>query len=143
MKKNKRIYSALATALFVAAIALSLIGFSAFAATESDPTPTVMSKNVSYGSELYLYYAVPASSIPEGETPSLGVYSSNGTTLKYTVTEYSVETVWGRSPIALPFSKISAQAAFSVPIEKCARERSKPPGTVKHFVSAIFPTKKG
>ena len=97
MKKNKRIFSALATALFVAAIALSLIGFSAFAATESDPTPTVMSKNVSYGSELYLYYAVPASSIPEGETPSLGVYSSNGTTLKYTVTEYSVETVWGES----------------------------------------------
>ena len=97
MKESKRPLKVLLSVLCAAVALSSLLGIAAYAASDDDPTPTVISKNVSYGSELYLYYAVPVSSIPTGETPRLGVYDKTGNTLKYTVTEYTEETVWGES----------------------------------------------
>ena len=75
----------------VVAIALligALVGIGAFAAE----TPEIVSMNVEYGSELYLYYAVDKASV-EG-APALEVVTSDGTLIK-TVTSYSEETVNG------------------------------------------------
>ena len=75
----------------VVAIALligALVGISAFAAE----TPEIISMNVEYGSELYLYYAVDKASV-EG-TPALEVVTADGTVIK-TVTKYEEETVNG------------------------------------------------
>ena len=73
----------------VVAIALligALVGISAFAAE----TPEIISMNVEYGSELYLYYAVDKASVDGA--PALEVVTSDGTLIK-TVTSYSEETV--------------------------------------------------
>jgi len=55
-------------------------------------TPEIMAANVSYESELYLYYAVPKSSITTGETPKLLGTDANGS---FEVTTYSEATVNG------------------------------------------------
>ena len=60
---------------------------------ESAVAPYVLSKNISYDSIIYCYYAVPKDSVPAGEEPMLEVYSSEGGELLYTVSEYYEETV--------------------------------------------------
>jgi len=55
-------------------------------------TPEIMSANVSHESNLYLYYAVPKSSITTGETPKLVGTDKNG---EFEVTSYTEETVRG------------------------------------------------
>ncbi|MBQ2877243.1 MAG: hypothetical protein IJE25_09555 [Clostridia bacterium] len=57
--------------------------------------PEIISMNVEYGSELYLYYAVDKGDA-EG-TPKLQVLSdAEGTEIEYTVTYYTTETVHGK-----------------------------------------------
>ena len=75
----------------VVAIALligALVGISASAAE----TPEIVSMNVEYGSELYLYYAVDKASV-EG-TPALEVVTADGALIK-TVSAYEEDTVNG------------------------------------------------
>lgn len=55
-------------------------------------TPEIISANISYESEIYLYYAVPKSSITTGETPKLIGEDVNGS---FEVTSYSEATVNG------------------------------------------------
>jgi hypothetical protein len=77
----------------VVAIALligALVGISASAA---ETTPAIVSKNVEYGSELYLYYAVDKATV-EG-TPKLEVVTADGTQVLKTVTAYDEENVNG------------------------------------------------
>ena len=55
-------------------------------------TPEIISKNVSYSDNLFLYYAVPKASITTGETPKLIGTDKNGS---YEVTNYTEDTVGG------------------------------------------------
>ena len=55
-------------------------------------TPEILSANISYESDIYLYYAVPKNSITTGETPKLVGEDANGT---FEVTSYSEATVYG------------------------------------------------
>lgn len=55
-------------------------------------TPEIMAANVSHNSNLYLYYAVPKSSITTGEMPKLIGEDANGS---FVITSYTEETVQG------------------------------------------------
>ena len=75
----------------------ALVGISA-SANEAAPaaaSPEIISMNVEYGSELYLYYAVDKSTV--SGTPSLEVLSDkDGSSVEYVVTEYTEEKVNGK-----------------------------------------------
>lgn len=78
----------------VVAIALligALVGISVSAA---ETTPAIVSMNVEYGSELYLYYAVDKSTV--AGTPKLEVVNADGTQVLSTVTAYNEKTVNGK-----------------------------------------------
>ncbi len=57
--------------------------------------PTIISKNISYDAELYTCYAVPCESVASGAEVSLQVLNAEAQVVA-TVTEYSIETVWGK-----------------------------------------------
>ena len=71
------------------------IGATASDNSSSSKTPYILSKNVSYSSMLYCYYAVPKASVPADETPKLEVYNADGTSLRYTVSEYTEDNIFG------------------------------------------------
>ena len=70
----------------------ALVGINVQAAEGGTTTPEIISMNVEYGSELYLYYAVDKASV-EGK-PSLEVLDAEGNVID-TVTYYTEETVNG------------------------------------------------
>ena len=95
------------SALFVAVLSL-MLGISALAAgndgsdevssvsSGTELTPEIVSKNVSYGSNLHIYYAVPVSTVAEGATVSMEFYKSaptEGAEPFYTVTDYEVQII--------------------------------------------------
>ncbi|MBQ8879913.1 MAG: hypothetical protein IJY69_03615 [Clostridia bacterium] len=79
MKKSKLI-KLLVSALSLCLLIGAMVGITAMAEDEgSETTPYVLSENVSYGDKLYLFYAVPTASFPEGATnPQLAVYDADG-----------------------------------------------------------------
>lgn len=93
--------------------AFSGIGASADEAEEG-VTPYVLSKNISYDSVIYCYYAVPKASVPKGEAPVLDVYKSDKTTYSYTVTEYYEQTVHGTECYIFSTKGVSAKNLNSI-----------------------------
>ncbi|MBQ8879915.1 MAG: hypothetical protein IJY69_03625 [Clostridia bacterium] len=91
---KKKILRLLVPILAIAILAAAIIGIQAMA---SEPTPYVMSKNVSYGSRVYLYYAVPVESVPDGHEVKLGFYSSatDETANYYVLPEEKTQNVYG------------------------------------------------
>ena len=91
---KKKILRLLVPILAIALLAAAIIGIQAMA---SEPTPYVMSKNVSYGSRVYLYYAVPVDSVPDGHEVKLGFYSSatDETANYYVLPEEKTQNVYG------------------------------------------------
>lgn len=64
--------------------------------SESVALPKIASKNLSYASQLYIYFAVPASDVPTGATISLRLYDAapeGGGNLIRTVTAYSKQVI--------------------------------------------------
>ncbi len=62
----------------------------------STPIPKIVSKNLSYSSQLYIYFAIPASDVPDGAEISLRLYDGApdaGGRLVKTADRYSIETI--------------------------------------------------
>ena len=77
----------------------ALVGVSASAneaAPAADTTPEIISMNVEYGSELYLYFAVDAKTV--SGTPSLEILDGEGNVIE-TVTDYTTATIWGGTQV--------------------------------------------
>ena len=75
----------------------ALVGINASAEEASEVTkPEIISMNVEYGSELYLYYAVDAKTV--SGTPSLEILDGEGNVIGV-VTEYSEATIWGGTAV--------------------------------------------
>ena len=77
----------------------ALVGVSASAndaAPAADTAPEIISMNVEYGSELYLYYAVDKATV--AGTPALEILDGEGNVIE-TVTEYTEETIWGTTAV--------------------------------------------
>jgi hypothetical protein len=76
------------------------LGISAVASEGAEPeaqeevTPYILSKNVSYSSSIYLYYAVPKSSVPDGVAPKLVGTDALGS---FVINEYHEDTVLGEA----------------------------------------------
>ncbi len=95
MKKSKFL-KILAPIVALGLLIGALVGINASANTDAlaEGAPEIISMNVEYGSELYLYYAVDAGGA-EG-APRLEVLSdAQGSDVEYTVTEYTEVTVHG------------------------------------------------
>ena len=58
-------------------------------------SPQIISKNISYDSEIYTYYAVPVDSVAEGAEVEMVFYKSNGITEAYRVGPCRTENVRG------------------------------------------------
>ena len=88
MKKSKLVkllVSALSLCLLIGAI----VGITAMADEgETETLETEIYYNVSYSEKLYLHYAIPTDTAPEGTTLQLEVYKADGKTLRYTVDHY-------------------------------------------------------
>ena len=89
--KNTKLIRILAPVVAIALLIGAIVGINAFAAD----TPEIVSMNVEYGSELYLYYAVDASTVTG--TPKLEVVNEDGSAVIKTVTECVEKTVNGIS----------------------------------------------
>lgn len=95
---KKRIFKVFIMCVSLCLVLGALLGISAFASesaepeAQSDVTPYIMSKNVSYSSNIYIYYAVPKASIPEGSVPKLVGTDANG---DFVINEYDEDTVLG------------------------------------------------
>ena len=104
MKKTKFL-KILAPIVALGLLVGALVGISASAneaAPAADTTPEIISMNVEYGSELYLYYAVDKSTV--SGTPSLEVLSDkDGSSVEYVVTEYTEEKVNGKDSYIFNF----------------------------------------
>ena len=87
--KNTKLVKIFAPVVAIALLIGALVGISAFAAD----TPAIVSTNVEYGSELFLYYAVDSSTVTG--TPKLEVVNADGTQVLSTVTKYDEQTVNG------------------------------------------------
>ena len=95
------------TKILVAVLSFCLIlgtifGVSAFAEeTENSKAaaPEIISKNVEYGSKVYLYYAVPVASIPEADRVEggvwLNVYDADGTLAFKQFAEEATDDIYG------------------------------------------------
>ena len=80
--------------LAVATMVCALVGIHSLA---DSPTPYIYSKNVTYGSYIVMNYAIPVESVPSGQTVGLGIYASaSATEPKEIVTDYSIQTVYGK-----------------------------------------------
>lgn len=67
--------------------------------TEGDgavSAPVIVSKNISYESELYTFYAVPCDTVAQGESICLEIMDESGEIIA-TVTESSIQSVHGRN----------------------------------------------
>ena len=97
--KRTKFFKILAPIVALGLLIGALAGVSASAneaAPAADAVPEVISMNVEYGSELYLYYAVDKSTV--AGTPALEVLSdASGSAVEYTVTEYTEEKVNGKA----------------------------------------------
>ena len=110
MVKNKFIkFVVSALALCLCVCCLIVIGAGASGGKDVEPTPYIFSKNISYSSKVYCFYAVPVASVAEGRTPALDVYSSDGQILRYTVTEYLEENVYGTPCYVFNTNGVSAK----------------------------------
>ncbi len=107
-KMKKKILRLLLPILALAVLAAGIIGIQAWA---SEPTPYVLSKNVSYGSRVYLYYAVPVDSVPDGHTVKLGFYSSESddTANSYILPEEQTQKVYGTTCYVFQSYGVSAK----------------------------------
>ena len=77
----------------------ALVGVSASAneaAPAADTTPEIISMNVEYGSELYLYFAVDAKTV--SGAPSLEILDGEGNVIE-AVTDYTTATIWGGTQV--------------------------------------------
>ena len=97
--KKSRFLKILAPIVALGLLMGALFTVSASATADEGATeakaPEIISMNVEYGSELYLYYAVDKGDA-EG-APKLEVLSdAEGTAVEYTVSTYNVETVHGK-----------------------------------------------
>ena len=98
MKKTKFL-KVLAPIVALGLLIGALVGVSASAnetAPASDVTPEIISMNVEYGSELYLYYAVDKATVTEA--PVLEVLDAEGKVIA-TVADYSEATIWGGTAV--------------------------------------------
>ena len=98
MKKTKFL-KILAPIVALGLLIGALVGVSASAneaAPAADTTPEIISMNVEYGSELYLYFAVDAKTV--SGTPSLEILDGEGNVIE-TVTDYTTATIWGGTQV--------------------------------------------
>lgn len=99
----------------------ALVGISA-SANEAAPaaaSPEIISMNVEYGSELYLYYAVDKSTV--SGTPSLEVLSDkDGSSVEYVVTEYTEEKVNGKDSYIFKTAGVAAADVNKVQFVRAA-----------------------
>ena len=99
MKKSKLI-KLLVSALSLCLLIGAMVGITSFATDgggETNPTVKVVAENVSYGDQLYLYYAVYAENVGENFV-KLKVYDANGA-LRYTA-----------DPVSKPLGTVGAAA---------------------------------
>ena len=100
----------------------ALVGISASAneaAPAADVTPEIISMNVEYGSELYLYYAVDKSTV--SGTPSIEVLSDkDGSSVEYVVTEYTEEKVNGKDSYIFKTAGVAAADVNKVQFVRAA-----------------------
>ena len=73
----------------------SQVGETAVSLSSDELIPEIVSKNVSYASNLHLYYAVPVSTVAEGSEISMEFFMDDpsASVSAYTVTEYEVQTI--------------------------------------------------
>ena len=73
----------------------SQVGETAVSLSSDELIPEIVSKNVSYASNLHLYYAVPVSTVAEGSEISMDFFMNDpsASVSDYTVTEYEVQTI--------------------------------------------------
>lgn len=120
MKKTKFL-KILAPIVALGLLIGALVGVSA-SANEADPatvTPEIISMNVEYGSELYLYYAVDKSTV--SGTPSLEVLSDkDGSSVEYVVTEYTEEKVNGKDSYIFKTAGVAASDVNKVQFVRAA-----------------------
>ena len=114
MKKSKLI-KLLVSALSLCLLIGAMVGITAMAEDEgSETTPYVLSKNVSYGDKLYLFYAVPTASFPEGATnPQLAVYDADDN-FSYFVDYAETKTIFDEECYVFNSSGVAAKEINTV-----------------------------
>lgn len=90
--KKTRFFKILAPIVALGLLIGTLVGINASAEVSEDIKPEIISMNVEYGSELYLYYAVDKATV--SGTPSLEILDGEENVIE-TVTEYTEATIWG------------------------------------------------
>ena len=124
--KKTRFLKVLAPIVALGLLIGALVGISASAneaAPASDVTPEIISMNVEYGSELYLYYAVDKASV--SGTPALQVLSdAAGTSVIYTVTDYTEESVNGKDCYIFKTAGVSASDINKIQYVRAASDSS-------------------
>ena len=94
---KKKLLVSITTLVTSISLLLCLLALTAPAA-QSEPeisSPTIISKNISYESEVFTYYAVPISSVADGASVELVFYKADGVTESYRVGWSRTETVQG------------------------------------------------
>ena len=93
MKKRNLLFFA---ALLAIAISM-VVGIHAFAAENtSEKVPKIVSKNISYSSNLHIYYAIPADTVAEGAEIKLNMYTQDPATTSenpHVITECELKTI--------------------------------------------------
>ena len=92
MKNIRKIITALAFLSLVICLCFGIAAHASEEPTDGGETLNIMSKNVSYDANLYIYYAVPKASVPAGESFYLSGVDARGS---FTVKEYTEEKVHG------------------------------------------------